>query len=117
MVLAFRDQLPMALIPLRVIVLFACTLVFSTMGIVLIAVGVHGPQVAAWIAAFLLLPSVILTRLGVPLALPFIHTLGIVSALVSLILQTGYYYTLLRLIQFVAGQIRRWRYNRNGPDS
>jgi hypothetical protein len=82
------------------------------MGIVLIAVGVHGPQAAAWIGAFLLLPSVILTRLGVPLALPFIHPLSIFSALVSLILQMGYYYALFRLIHFVAGRIRRWRYNR-----
>lgn len=96
----------MALTPFRLVTILACTLVFSIVGIVLV-VGVHGPEVTTWVAAFFLLPNIILMRLGVPIAMPFMHPVSIVSVLVFLVLQTGYYYALFRLTYYLAGRIRR----------
>jgi hypothetical protein len=96
----------MALTPFRVVTLLASTLVFSIMGIVLVVAGVHGPEVAAWVGAFLLLPNMILMRLGVPIAIPFLHSVSILSVLVFLVLQAGYYYILFRITHFVAGRFR-----------
>jgi len=70
-------------------------------------VGVHGPEVTAWVGAFLLLPNIILMQLGVPIAIPFMHSVNILSVLVFLVLQAGYYYALFRLTHFVVGRIRR----------
>jgi hypothetical protein len=59
------------LTPLRIVILLVSTLVLSILGVALIVIGVHGPQVIAMIGGFLLLPSIILTRLGMPLGIPF----------------------------------------------
>lgn len=96
----------MVLTPFRVVSLFGSAFVFSVMGIVLVVVGVHGPEVTAWVGAFLL-PNIILMQLGVPIAIPFMHSISFISVLVFLALQTGYYYALFRLIHYVAGRIRR----------
>jgi hypothetical protein len=95
----------MVLTPFRVATLLASTLVFSAIGIVLVVV--HGPEVTTWVGAFLLLPNVILRQLGVPIAMPFMHSMSFVSALVFLALQTGYYYALFRLAHYLAGRIRQ----------
>jgi len=97
----------MVLTPFRVATLLASTLVFSAIGIVLVVLGVHGPEISAWVGAFLLLPNVILRQLGVPIAMPFVHSMSVVSALVFLALQNGYYYALFRLTHYLAGRIRR----------
>ena len=39
--------------------------------------------------------------------MPFMHSMSVVSALVFLALQTGYYYALFRLTHYLAGRIRR----------
>jgi hypothetical protein len=91
----------MALTPFRIAVLLVSTLVLSVLGVALIAIGVHGPQVVAMIGGFLLLPCIMLTRLGLPVGIPFIHSTGILSILVFMGLQTAYYYALLQLIYFV----------------
>jgi len=72
-----------------------------------IVLGVLGPEVTAWVGAFLLLPNIILMQLGVPIAIPFMHSVSILSVLVFLMLQAGYYYALFRLTHFVVGRIRR----------
>ena len=97
----------MVLTPFRVVALFGTAFVFSVIGIVLVVVGVHGPEVAAWVGDFLLLPNIILMQLGVPIAIPFMYPISFVSVLVFLALQTGYYYALFRLIHYFAGRIRR----------
>lgn len=97
----------MTLTPLRIVGLFACAFVFSIIGVVLVVIGVHGPEITAWIGYFLLLPNIILMQSGVPIAIPFMHSMSIISVLVFLALQTGYYYSLFRLIHYVAGRIRR----------
>ena len=97
----------MALTPFKLVTLLASTLVFSIVGIVIVVVGAHGPEVTAWVGAFLLLPNIILMRLGVPIAVPFMYPVSIVSVLVFLVLQAGYYFALLWLTHFIAGRIRR----------
>jgi len=97
----------MALTPFRLVTLLASTIVFSIVGIVFVVVGVHGPEVTTWVAAFLLLPNIILMRLDVPIAIPFMYPVSVASVLVFLMLQAGYYYALFRLTHFIAGRIRR----------
>lgn len=97
----------MALTPFRFVTLLASALIFSIIGIVLVVVGVHGPEVTAWVGAFLLLPNIVLMKLGVPMAIPFVHPVSVVSVFVFFVLQVGYYYALFRLIHYPAGRIRR----------
>jgi hypothetical protein len=97
----------MALTAIRIVILLACTLVLSIAGIVLIVVGVHGPKVIALIGGFLLLPTVMLSRLGVPVRIPLLHSMSMVSMLVFVVLQTGYYYALFQLIYYVTERSRR----------
>lgn len=97
----------MALTPFRTVILLVSTFVFSILGVVLIAIGVHGPQAMAMIGGFLLLPNVILTRLGLPTRIPFIQSMSIKSILVFIMLQTAYYYALLQVICLVTRGRRR----------
>ena len=92
----------MALSAIRIVILLACTLVLSIAGIILILIGVHGSKVIALIGDFLLLPTVILSRLGVPVRIPLLHSMSMVSILVFVVLQTGYYYALFQLIYYVS---------------
>jgi len=83
------------------------TVVLSILGVLLMIMGAHGPQILAIIGAFLLLPAVILTRLGVPVGgIPFVSSNNIVSILVFLALQAAYYYGLLQLIYFITRRNR-----------
>lgn len=70
-------------------------------------IGVHGSQVFVWIGCFLLLPSFVLVKLGVPVAIPFLHSTSIVSIIIFVVLQCAYYYALLRLSLYVLGKGRR----------
>ena len=97
----------MALTLFRIVILLVSTFVLSMLGVALIAIGVHGPQAMAMIGGFLLLPSVILTRLGVPSGIPFIQSTSIKSILVFIVLQTAYYYALLELIYLITQGRRR----------
>jgi hypothetical protein len=85
----------------------ASTLILSIAGIVCIVAGVHGPQVIAGVGDFLLLPNIILLKLGVPIALPLLHHMSITSMLIFLVLQTAYYYVLFRLLLSVTGNLSR----------
>jgi hypothetical protein len=96
----------MALTPFRIVVLLVSTFVLSILGIVLIVVGVHGPQVVAMIGGFFLLPSIILTRLGVPVGIPLIQSTSIISILAFVVLQTAYYYTIFQLVYFIKSRAR-----------
>jgi hypothetical protein len=91
----------MALTPLRIALLLLSTLVLSTAGLVFLFMGVHGPQIMTIVAVVLLLPNVILLKLGVPVAIPFINSARILPILFFLALQAAYYYGLVRLIYFV----------------
>jgi len=97
----------MTLTPFRIVLLLVSTLVFSILGVALIAIGVHGPQAVAIIGGFFLLPSIILTRLGVPVGIPFLHATSFLSMIVFAMLQIAYYYGLLQLIYFATGTRRR----------
>ena len=97
----------MALSAIRIVILLACTLVLSIAGIILILIGVHGSKVIALIGDFLLLPTVILSRLGVPVRIPLLHSMSTVSILVFVVLQSGYYYALFQLIHYVTERSRR----------
>jgi len=96
----------MALTPLRIVILLLCTLVLSIAGVVLLAMGTHGSQALTWLGGFLLLPNVILMQLGVPLKVPLLNSVNVLSILLFVILQTGYYYVLFWLVNSV---IRRRR--------
>jgi hypothetical protein len=91
----------MALTPLRIALLLLSTLVLSTAGLFFLFMGVHGPQIMTIVAVVLLLPNVILLKLGVPVAIPFINSGKILPILFFLVLQAAYYYGLVRLIYFV----------------
>ena len=97
----------MALSAIRIVILLACTLVLSIAGIILILIGVHGSKVIALIGDFLLLPTVILSQLGVPVRIPLLHSMSPVSILVFVVLQSGYYYALFQLIHYVTERSRR----------
>jgi len=97
----------MALTAIRIVILLACALVLSIAGIVLIVIGVHGPKLIALIGEFLLLPTVILSRLGVPVRIPLLHSMSTVSILVFVVLQSGYYYALFQLIYYLTVRSRR----------
>jgi hypothetical protein len=97
----------MTLTPLRIVLLLASTLVLSIVGILLLVMGVHGSQILSLIGAFLLLPNVILSRLGVPVGIPFLNSITITSILVFVLLQIGYYYALFQLIYYVVSRSRR----------
>jgi len=88
----------MRLTLVRIVVLVASTLVLSILGSALMVMGVHGPQIATIVGAVLLLPSVILVRLGVPVGIPFITSTKVVAILIWLGLQTAYYYGWLQLV-------------------
>ena len=97
----------MAPTAIRIVIVLACTLVLSIAGIILIVIGVHGSKVIALIGGFLLLPTVILSRLGVPVRIPLLHSMSTVSILVFVVLQSGYYYALFQLICYVTERSRR----------
>lgn len=103
---ASASKSQMRLTPFRIVVLLVSTLVFSTAGVVLIVIGVHGPQMIAWIGYFLLLPNIMLLKLGVPIAIPFIRSASIISVIVFVVLQAGYYYALFGLVRYVACGVR-----------
>jgi hypothetical protein len=98
---------PMALTPLRIVVLLISTLVLSIAGVLLLVMGTHGSQALIWLGGFLLLPNVILMQLGVPVKVPLLNSVNVLSILLFVILQTGYYYVLFWLIYFVTGRVRR----------
>jgi hypothetical protein len=85
----------------------ACTLVLSMAGVLLLALGTHGAQAISWLGGFLLLPNIILLQLGLPVGIPLLHSAGVLSILVFVVLQTGYYYLLLWLVVTIAGRRRR----------
>lgn len=97
----------MPLTPLRIVILLVSTLVLSIAGVLLLVMGTHGPQALIWLGGFLLLPNIILVQLGLPAAVPFLHSMNVLSILLFVILQTGYYYLLFWLIHFVTGRIFR----------
>lgn len=97
----------MSLTPLRIVILLVSTLVLSIAGVLLLVMGTHGPQIFIWLGGFLLLPNAILAQLGLPAAVPFLHSMSLLSILLFVILQTGYYYLLFWLIHFVTGRNRR----------
>lgn len=97
----------MALTPFRIVILVIATLVFSILGVVLIAMGVHGPDAIAILGGFFLLPSIVLIRLGVPVGIPFMQSMSILSVVVFVVLQTAYYYALFQLVYLVLGHRRR----------
>jgi hypothetical protein len=97
----------MALTPLRIFILVITTLVFTVLGVALIVIGIHGSQIATMLGGFFLLPSIVLMRLGVPMGIPLLQSMSILSLLLFLLLQTAYYYFLLQLIYFVTGRRQR----------
>src|SRR5258707_2454974 len=97
----------MSLTTLRIVILLVSSLVLAIAGILLLVIGTHGSQALIWLGGFLLLPNVIIQRLGLPVAVPFLHSINGLSILLFVILQTGYYYLLFWLIHFVTGRIRR----------
>lgn len=97
----------MSLTPLRIVILLVSTLVLSLAGVLLLVIGTHGSQALIWLGGFLLLPNVILAQLGLPASVPLLHSMNVLSVLLFVILQTGYYYLLFWLIRFVTGRIRR----------
>jgi hypothetical protein len=102
----YENGRQMALTPLRIVILLLCTLVLSIAGVVLLAMGTHGSQALTWLGGFLLLPNVILMQLGVPVKVPLLNSVNVLSILLFVILQTGYYYVLFWLVNSV---IRRRR--------
>jgi len=97
----------MAPTAIRIAIVLACTLVLSIAGIILIVIGVHGSKVIALIEGFLLLPTLILSRLGVPVRIPLLHSMSTVFILVFVVLQRGYYYAPFQLIYYVTESSRR----------
>ena len=91
----------MKLSPLRFALLLAATLIFSASGIVLMALGVHGTQILTWFGGLLLLPSILLTHFGVPIAIPFLYTMSAASIVVFIALQMAYYYVLYWLLRYL----------------
>jgi len=106
----------MALTPLKIVLLLAVTLVLTIAGIAFIAIGVHGSQIFSWIGYLLLLPSFFLSELGAQVAIPFLHSTGIVSLIVFMALQTLYYYGLFWIASLAASGAQR-RSRRMGPTS
>src|SRR6266481_3546096 len=86
----------MAPTAIRIVIVLACTLVLSIAGILLILIG-----------GYLLLPTLILSRLGVPVRIPLLHSMSTVFILVFVVLQSGYYYALFHLIYYVTESSRR----------
>ena len=91
----------MALTPSRVVLLFAATLVLSILGVVLMLMGVHGSQILTILGGILLLPNVVLMRLGVPIGIPIISSTSLISVLIFACLQAAYYYGVFRLMYFI----------------
>jgi membrane-bound ClpP family serine protease len=100
------SRIVMALSPLRIVVLLLSTVVLSILGLLLMIMGAHGPQILTLVGAFLLLPNVILMRAGVPVGIPLISSSNVFSILVFLGLQAVYYYGLLQLMYFVTRRRR-----------
>ena len=99
----------MALTPSRIFILLGSTLVLSVLGVLLMIMGVHGPRIMLIAGAVLLLPNVILTRLGVPVGIPLISSTNVISILVFLALQAAYFYGLFLLIYSAVRRSRRRR--------
>ena len=97
----------MALTPLKIALLLGFTLLCTIVGVLCIATGVHGPQAIAWLGDFLLLPSILLLRLGVPIGIPILYSTTIFSLIVFLLLQTAYYYVLLLIVLKLINRARR----------
>ena len=96
----------MRMTPIRIMLLFIITVAVSSLGIVLMAVAAHGSQLHLYLGAFLLLPSIILLRLGVPIRIPFLETIGILSVVLFVLLQALYYFGLLQIARYLA-RLRR----------
>ena len=77
------------------------SLVLTTIGIFCIVAGVHGPSIIMYLGTFLLLPAVILSHFGIPIAIPGLHRVGVLSGISFMAIQLTYYYALLRLVTFV----------------
>jgi len=99
----------MKLTPLRIALLLFCTLVFSGAGVVFFFAGVHGSQIMIILGVVLLLPNIILIKLGVPIGIPFINSASVFPILTFLVLQVVYYFALLRLIYFLKYRRRQTR--------
>ncbi len=97
----------MALTPLRIVILLVCTVVLSLAGVLLLVVGTHGSQAVAWLGGFLLLPNIILVQFGLPGAIPVLNSVNVLTILIFMVLQSGYYYLLFWLIHSVTKRIRR----------
>jgi len=82
---------------IKIVALFAATLVLSALGLALVVLGTHGSQVLAAIGVIFLLPSVLLSRLGVPISLPFMQEMSVGTVVFFVLVQTGYYLALLQL--------------------
>lgn len=65
-----------------------------------------GSQIITMIGTFLLLPNVILVRLGVPIGMPLLSSIKLLPILVFFVLQAAYYYGLFQLIYFMVQRRR-----------
>ena len=98
----------------KILLFVVIAFVLTALGFGLMAAGVHGPRVATYVGTFLILPSLILMKLGVPIAIPFLYRTTVISTALFCALQLGYYYGLLRLLAFVVSRSREKTLTRRG---
>jgi hypothetical protein len=80
------------------------TVSMSATGILCVIAGTHGPDVLTYVGAFLLLPAVGLSRLGMSLGMPGLNRLGILSTITFTVVQLAYYYGMIRLAVHLRSQ-------------
>lgn len=93
--------------PMRILALMACTFVLSLAGVLLLALGVHSSQVFVVAGGFLLLPSILLKKAGLPVGIPLISSESILSTVLFVVLQAGYYYLLFLFVRYTVNRVRR----------
>lgn len=83
------------------------TVVFSTLGVFLIILSVHGPKPYAYLGLAMLLPSLALLRIGAPIAIPKLATTPESGLLIFSLCQYAYYYFLISVLASLASTFRR----------
>lgn len=91
---------------LGICLLLASTVILSVVGIFLVAIGVHGANILMWTGDFLILPTIVLMQAGIPIKIPFLHSMTVTFIVVFLVLQTAYYYLLFHLVGYLVSRIR-----------
>jgi len=99
------NKLRNCLLPTRKKALWALfsALLFSTMGIVLSVISVHGPAYSGYAGWILLFPVFLLAKVGLQIPIPIFYSTSTLGLALFLLIQYIYYYVLLSLL-FVGPQ-------------